>query len=80
MNIKFLLVLILLLLVTLFSVQNAGMITVRFLAWQFTMSQALVIMVAAGCGGLAGAIAGALTTRRKPGTKPAATPTPGEDI
>ena len=51
MNFKLLIVLILMLLVAVFSVQNAGMISVRFLLWQFAMSQALVIMLAAVCGG-----------------------------
>ena len=66
MSIKLLVVLLLMLVVALFSVQNAGTITVRFLSWQFAMSQALVIMLAAICGALAGAIAGAVMTRRKP--------------
>ena len=80
MNLKFLFVLFLLMLVALFSVQNAEMITVRFLHWQFAMSQALVIMVAATCGGLAGVIAGALTARRKPESKPATTPPPTDVV
>jgi uncharacterized integral membrane protein len=65
MNIKLLFVLFLMLLVALFSVQNAETITVRFLYWQFAMSQALVIMLAAICGALAGAITVAVTARRK---------------
>ena len=66
MNIKLLIVLLLMLVVALFSVQNAETITVRFLYWQFAMSQALVIMLAAIFGALAGAIAGAVMARRKP--------------
>ncbi|MBI5380861.1 MAG: LapA family protein [Opitutae bacterium] len=65
MNIKLLLVVFLMLLVALFSVQNAGMITVRFLYWQFSMSQALVILLAAICGALGGVITGAVAARRK---------------
>ena len=66
MSIKLLIVLLLMLVVTFFSVQNAETITVRFLFWQFAMSQALVIMLAAICGALAGGIAGAVMARRKP--------------
>ena len=71
MNFKLLIVLILMLLVAVFSVQNAGMISVRFLLWQFAMSQALVIMLAAICGGLVGLIAGFRTQRRKAARTPA---------
>ena len=46
MNIKLLIVLLLMLVVTFFSVQNAETITVRFLFWQFAMSQALVLLSA----------------------------------
>ena len=77
MNLKLLFVLFLMLVVALFSVQNAEVITVRFLTWQFTMSQALVIMLTAFCGALGGAIAGAVTTRRKP-ERPAEPPPPAE--
>ena len=66
MRFKILMVLVLMLLVAVFSVQNAEMISVRFLHWQFAMSQALVIMLTAFCGGLAGMIAGAVAARRKP--------------
>jgi uncharacterized integral membrane protein len=65
MSIKLLIVLLLMLVVTFFSVQNAETITVRFLFWQFAMSQALVIMLAAICGALAGGIAGAVMARRR---------------
>ena len=73
MSIKLLLVLLLMLVVALFSVQNAETMTVRFLYWQFAMSQALVIMLAAICGALAGAIVGAVMAREKP-ERPAAPP------
>ena len=71
MNFKLLILLILMLLVAVFGVQNAGMISVRFLLWQFAMSQALVIMLAAVCGGLAGLIAGTVAQRRKAARPPA---------
>ena len=74
MNIKLLIVLLLMLVVALFSVQNAETITVRFLYWQFAMSQALVIMLAA----IFGALAGAVMARRKP--ERAAAPPPTEEF
>jgi lipopolysaccharide assembly protein A len=64
MNAKLMIVLLLMLVVALFSVQNAETISVRFLSWHFAMSQALVIMLAAIFGVLAGAIAGAVVARR----------------
>jgi uncharacterized integral membrane protein len=67
MNFKLWMAVILLLLVAVFSVQNATTISVHFLLWQFAMSQALVIILAAVCGGLAGLVAGAVARRRKPG-------------
>lgn len=75
MNVKLLFVLILMLVVTLFSVQNAEVITVRFLHWQFAMSQALVIMLTAICGALGGVVLGALARRKKP-EQPEKTPPP----
>lgn len=64
MKITLLFVLILMMLVAVFSVQNAGMITVRFLTWHFEWSQALVILLAAFAGALVGLMVGALTGRR----------------
>ncbi|MEO6875525.1 MAG: LapA family protein [Opitutaceae bacterium] len=60
------LTLVLMLLVALFSVQNAGPITVRFLMWHFEWSQALVILLAAFVGALVGLLVGAVATRRPP--------------
>jgi len=60
-------------LVAVFSVQNAGMITVRLLIWRFEWSQALVILLAAFAGALFGLMVGALT-RRKDLSKPPAPP------
>jgi lipopolysaccharide assembly protein A len=65
MRFKSILTLLLLLVVAMFSVQNAGVITVRFLHWQFALSQALVILLSALCGLLAGFAAGTLSARRR---------------
>lgn len=51
MNPKTVIALLLLVLVALFCVQNAEAITVRFLIWNFAISQALVIILSAFCGG-----------------------------
>lgn len=66
MSFKVVVVLVVMLFVALFSVQNAEVITVRFLHWRFALSQALVILLAAFCGALVGLIAGAVTARRPP--------------
>jgi uncharacterized integral membrane protein len=65
MKFKAILILVLMLLVALFSVQNAEMITVRFLSWRFAMSQALVILLAAFCGALGGLALGTLSRLRR---------------
>ncbi len=52
-------VLFLLVLVAIFSVQNAAATTVRFLAWQFTMSAPLVVLLTAFLGALIGRLIGA---------------------
>lgn len=70
MKFKALVLLLLMLLVAVFSVQNAAVITVRFLRWEFALSQALVIMLSAFCGALVGLIIGAL------GGRPRAVPPP----
>jgi uncharacterized integral membrane protein len=58
-------VIFLLILVSVFSVQNADVMTVRFLPWEFTLSAALVIQLAAVLGALVGLVVGAYS-RRKP--------------
>lgn len=78
MGIKLVLVLVIMLAVALFSVQNAGVITVRFLHWEFALSQALVIMLSAVCGALVGLIAGALGGRRAPVAPADVPPAPRE--
>jgi uncharacterized integral membrane protein len=69
MKIKTILILVLLLFVAVFSVQNAGVITVRFLFWQFALSQALVILLAATCGAVAGLAIGTFS-RPRPAPRP----------
>ncbi len=54
MNLKLIVVLAGLLLLGIFAVQNAQPLTVSFLAWSFTLSQALVIF----CSGLVGLVIG----------------------
>ena len=59
--------LILLLAVAVFSVQNAQAVTVRFLAWHFAISEALVILLAGVLGLIAGLVMGARSGRRRGG-------------
>lgn len=79
MKFKTIILLILMLLVALFSVQNAAVITVRFLVWEFALSQALVILVAASCGAVFGLVAGAMSGRRPPAEPVVAPSTPPPD-
>jgi uncharacterized integral membrane protein len=66
-------VIALLVFVAVFSVQNAGPITVRFFGWQLDMSAALVIQLAALLGGLVGLSVGVWSRR-------AAKPIPDIDV
>lgn len=69
---------LLLVFVAVFSVQNAEPITVRFVVWEITMSAALVIQLAALIGALVGLAAGAASRRA---TTPAShSPTPAEPV
>jgi len=63
MKLKLIVVLGLMMLVALFSVQNAEMTTIRFLHWHFTLSLALVILLSTFIGCLVGLIAGAISAR-----------------
>jgi uncharacterized integral membrane protein len=56
-------VILLLVFVAVFSVQNAEPITVHFLVWNASVSSALVIQLAALLGGLVGLTAGAVSAR-----------------
>lgn len=64
MKFTWILVILLLVLVAIFSVQNAEPVTVYFLRWDVTMSAALVIQLAALLGGLVGLAVGAMSRRR----------------
>lgn len=75
MNLKFLFFFSLLLVVALFSVQNAGVVRLHFLHWEFAASQALVIFLSAFIGVAMGAVSSALA-RRMPPAPPATNPRP----
>lgn len=79
MKLSWFFVILLLVFVAVFSVQNAAPITVHFLAWEITMSGALVIQLAALLGGLVGLTAGVWSRRARrlrdeAADAPAATP------
>ncbi len=63
MKLSWLFVILLLVFVAVFSVQNATPISVRFLAWEFAISAALVIQLAAVLGALVGLAVGAWSRR-----------------
>lgn len=63
MKLSWLFVIALLVVVAVFSVQNAEPMTVRFLGWQFAMSAALVIQIAAVLGAIVGLGCGAWSRR-----------------
>jgi uncharacterized integral membrane protein len=74
MNFKLILGAVLLLVALVFSVQNAGAVDVRFLAWKFSTSLALVIFGALAAGLIGGwAITSAL---HRKSTTPKSPPTP----
>lgn len=77
MRTSWILVILLLVLVALFSVQNAAMITVRFAVWEFSTSAALIILLAALAGALVGFVVGAFSRRtpRRPASSAPASPT-----
>ena len=50
MRIKLILSLLLLFIVALFAVQNAAVITIKFLLWEFDISQALMIFLTLAIG------------------------------
>ena len=65
MSVKFLLFLFLTLAIAVFSVQNAGAVRLRFLAWEFSASQALVIFLCALIGVAIGFAASVLGRRKR---------------
>jgi uncharacterized integral membrane protein len=66
MKLSWAFVILLLVFVALFSVQNAEVMTVHFFTWQIQMSAALVIQLAALLGGLVGLAFGAWSRRAPP--------------
>ena len=80
MKLSWLFVILLLVFVSVFSVQNAGVITVHFLTWEVQMSGALVILLAAILGGLVGLGFGAWSARtsRAPAKPIENSPTPAQ--
>jgi hypothetical protein len=72
MKLSWLFVILLLIFVAVFSVQNAHVITVRFLVWEIQISAALVIQLGGLLGGLVGLGFGAFSRRTpQPADKPA---------
>ncbi len=66
MNLKLILGAVLLLAALIFSVQNAGAVDVKFLAWKFSTSLALVIFAALAVGWVSGwAVTSALRLKSK---------------
>ncbi len=63
MKLSWIFVILLLVVVAIFSVQNADAVTVRFLRWEVTMSAALVIQIAALLGAVVGLAVGAFSRR-----------------
>ncbi|MCG8481440.1 MAG: LapA family protein [Spirochaetales bacterium] len=65
--VKFIAGLILGALVVIFTLQNADMVTVRFLAWTVTISRAVMLFVVLGAGLVIGWMAGGMGrgTRRR---------------
>lgn len=63
MKLSWLLVILLLVFVAVFSVQNAEPITVHLLAWKYSASAALVIQLAALLGALVGIVVGSVSAR-----------------
>lgn len=76
MKLSWILVIVLLVIVAVFSVQNAEPMTVRFFGWEITMSAALVILLAALAGALVGLIVGATSRRPRPPAEPQWQPKP----
>jgi uncharacterized integral membrane protein len=73
MKLSWLFVILLLVFVAVFSVQNAAVVTVRFLGWEVALSAALVIQLAALLGALVGLMVGYWS---RPAKRPDPAPTP----
>jgi uncharacterized integral membrane protein len=66
MNYKMPLVIILLLLVVIFTLQNTEQVNISFLLWHITLSRALMIFLVLATGLLAGWILGTVQCRKHP--------------
>ena len=66
MNYKMPLVIILLLLVVIFTLQNTEQVNISFLFWHVTLSRALMIFLVLATGLLAGWILGTVQCRKHP--------------
>lgn len=73
MKLSWIFVILLLVFVAVFSVQNAAVVTVRFLVWEVAISAALVIQLAALLGALVGLTVGYWS---RPAKRPDAAPAP----
>lgn len=76
MKLSWIFVIVLLVAVAVFSVQNAEPMTVRFFGWEITMSAALVILLAALAGALVGLIVGAMSRKPRPAAEVPPQPQP----
>lgn len=76
MALAFVLLTLLLLAVTVFALQNAQLVTVKFLAWQVEASVAVLTLAAAAAGALAAGLVGLATRLRRWRLGPAAAGTP----
>jgi uncharacterized integral membrane protein len=65
MSLKLLAFLILLMAIVIFCVENASQVRLRFLGWEFSSSQALVILVCAFAGVAIGLGMSAFSRRRR---------------
>ncbi len=66
MRIKLILSLLLLFIVALFAVQNAAVITIKFLLWEFDISQALMIFLTFAIGLVIGLFIPSVLTKPRP--------------
>jgi len=64
MRVKLILVIVLVLTVVLFTLQNTEQVEISFLLWNFTTSRALMIFVLLIVGFLAGWLVGSLQSKR----------------
>ncbi|MEW6594298.1 MAG: LapA family protein [Thermodesulfobacteriota bacterium] len=70
MRFRLVLVVVLLLAVVLFTLQNTEMVTVRFFLWSYDISRALLIFLVFAMGVLLGLCAGSFPRRREKAAPP----------